>query len=109
MKATIWIDIVLCLLGIIIYFINRYANRSRKAKPSLAFWLNDNWPELVTTLALNVALMIIIHLPGTTVSLDRVLAALPFDLTVSGIPTLCFFLGLGLTASFYRLFKQKAK
>ena len=104
----ILIDMALCLLGIMIYFINRYANRKGKTKPSFRYWLNDNWPELVTTAALNAALMIIIHLPGTTVSFERLFAGLPFDMSVSGLPTLSFFLGLGLTASFYRMFKTKA-
>ena len=109
MKTMILIDAALCLLGVVIYFLNRFANRKQKSHVSLRYWWGDNWPELITTLALNAALMIIIHLPGSTVSFERIFAALPFDLSVSGLPTLSFFLGLGLTASFYKMFKAKAK
>lgn len=109
MKAII-IDSILCLLGIVIYFMNRYANRKQKTKRgSFAFWIQDNYPELISTVALNLAIMIIIHLPGTSVSFSRVFAALPFDLSVAGVPTFSFLLGLGLTAAFYRLFKAKTK
>lgn len=109
MKPTIIIDCILCLLGILVYFLNRYANRRHRNRLSIAYWWADNWPEFITTLVLNVALMIIIHLPETYVDLDRLFASLPFDLHVAGIPTLSFFLGLGLTASFYNLFKTKVK
>ena len=108
MKTTIVINIILCMLGILVYFINRYANRSRKTRPSLSYWWADNWPEFIATVAMNLALMIIIHLPQTYVSLDRLFTGLPFDIKVSGIPALSFALGLGLTASFYRMFKSKA-
>lgn len=102
------IDYILCLLGIFIYFLTRYTNRKKKNSTlSIPYWWKDNWPEFVTTLSLNAALMIIIHFPETKVSFDRFFESLPFDLHVAGIPTLSFFLGLGLTATFYKLFKTK--
>lgn len=107
METTILIDCILCLLGIAVYFLNRYANRSRKGEPSLRFWYQDNWPELYTTVILNAALMIIIHLPDTYISLDRLFSAMPVDIHIAGISTFSFFLGLGLTATFYRIFKSK--
>jgi len=107
MKAII-IDSILCLLGIVIYFMNRYANRKMKTKKaSFSFWIQDNYPELISTMALNIALMILIHLPETYVSMDKLFEGLPFDMHVSGIPALSFFFGLGLTATFYNLFKTK--
>lgn len=103
----ILIDCILCFLGIIVYFLNRYANRKLKTNLSLKYWWNDNWPELSTTVVLNIALMILIHLPETYVSVDKLFEGLPFDLHVSGIPVLSFLFGLGLTATFYNLFKTK--
>lgn len=101
-------DYILCLMGILVYFINRYANKKQKdTKLSLSYWFKDNWPELTTTLLLNAAIMILVHLPGTTVDLTKLTDSLPFGLNVAGVPTLSFLLGLGLTAAFYRMFKSK--
>jgi len=104
------IDYILCLIGIFIYFLTRYANkREKNSKLSISFWVKDNWPELISTLALNMALMIIIHLPGVEVDINPVFSQLPFSVKVAGIPTLSFFLGLGLTWAFYNMFKSKTK
>ena len=104
------INWILCLLGICVYFLRRYDNRKHKNTPvSFSFWIADNWPELLTTLFLNTAIMIIIHLPGTTVDMNPIFSQLPFGLNVAGLPTLSFFLGLGLTWTFYSLFRSKTK
>lgn len=103
-------DYILCALGIFIYFLNRYANRANKSKSaSFNYWVKDNMPELLTTLSLNIAIMVIIHLPGTAIDMNPLFASLPFGLSVAGKPVLSFFLGLGLTATFYRLFRTKTK
>jgi len=105
----ILIDSILCFIGILIYFTARYDNRKSNTKLSFKFWINDNWPELTSTLLLNVAIMIIIHLPDTSISFDETFSKLPFALKVAGPPTLSFLLGLGLTSAFYRMFKEKTK
>ncbi len=104
------IDWILCLIGVMIYFIGRYANRTNKTVGfTFTYWIKDNWPELSTTLLMNIGLMIIIHRPETVISFDKLFAALPFNLTVAGMPTMSFLIGLGLSAVFYRLFKEKTK
>jgi hypothetical protein len=104
------IDWILCAIGIAIYFINRYANRTVKTTGfSVKFWIKDNFPELSTTILLNIALMIIIHQPGSEASFDKLFESLPFSLHLAAMPLLSFLIGLGLSAVFYRLFKEKAK
>lgn len=103
------IDYILCLLGIFIYFVNRYANRTDKTKLSIKYWFQDNSPELLSTLALNAALMILIHMSTANVDINPVFQSLPFVLQVAGKPTLSFFLGLGLTSWFYRMFRSKTE
>jgi hypothetical protein len=44
------INWILNIIGMLIYFIQRYAGRRNKTKFSFKFWLNDNWPELVTSI-----------------------------------------------------------
>jgi hypothetical protein len=100
--------ILLNLIGIAIYFINRYANRSQK---KLAFdyryWLKDNWPEMTTVLLLDAALMILLFAPGTEVNFDDLLSSLPIGIKISGSWLMSFLLGLGLSSLFYRIFKAK--
>jgi len=103
------IDCILCFIGILVYFMNRYANRQNKTKLSWKYWWNDNAPEFFSTLLLNIALMILIHLPDSEVSFTKVFEQLPFGLKLAGVPTLSFLLGLGLSAIFYSLFKTKTK
>lgn len=109
MKTQILIDCILCMIGILVYFMNRYANRVNKTKLSIKYWWRDNSPEFFSTLLLNIALMILIHLPDTEVSFTKVFEELPFGLKLAGVPTLSFLLGLGLSAVFYTLFKTKTK
>jgi len=104
------IDFILCLIGIFVYFLTRYANKKQKdSKLSISFWWKDNWPEFITSLMLNAAIMILLHLPGAAVNVNSLFASLPFSLQLAGIPTLSFLLGLGLTSMFYNFFKSKTK
>jgi hypothetical protein len=100
--------IILNILGILIYFINRYANRAQKAQPfSFKFWLRDNWPEVSTVFLLDIALMVLLFSPGTEVNFDKMLSTLPIGIKVSGSWLMSFLLGLGLSSLFYKLFKAK--
>jgi hypothetical protein len=102
--------ILLNILGILIYFINRYAHRGDKNKPfSVRFWLRNNWPELSTTLLLDIALMILLFAPGTEINFDQILSELPIKIKVPGSWLMAFLLGLGLTSLFYKLFKAKTE
>jgi hypothetical protein len=101
---------LLNLIGIMIYFINRYAKRTKRTIAfSFKFWLRDNWAELVPVLLLNLALMIIIHLPDSAELIEKAFAKLPEWVSILGIPGVCFGLGLGLSSLFYEIFKKKVK
>lgn len=102
--------ILLNIIGIMIFFINRYANRSKKAAAfSFEFWVKDNWPELSTVILLDIALMILLFHPGTEISFDKLFETLPFGLKVAGDLGMSFLLGLGLSAGFYSVFKKKVR
>ena len=99
---------LLNLIGVMIYFINRYAKRTKKEIAfSFKFWIEDNWPEVATILLLDVALMILLLGEGTQVNFDDLLSKLPFGLKIAGEPFLAFLLGLGLSSLFYTIFKKK--
>ena len=109
MNKTLIFDVILNLMGIAIFFINRYAGRTRKTKFRWSFWWSDNWQEFSTTMLLNAALMYIIHLPTSAINLDAFFSELPFGLSLAALPTMSFLLGLGFTAIFYRFFTNKIK
>jgi hypothetical protein len=99
---------ILNFLGVLIYFINRYANRSKKTVSfSFRYWLSDNWPEMSTIILIDVALMILLLGPGTEVNFDDLFSKLPFGLKIAGEPFLAFLLGLGLSSLFYAIFRKK--
>lgn len=100
--------ILLNIIGIAIYFINRYAKRQSKTIGfSFSYWIKDNWPELASTILLDVALMILLFSPGTEISFDTYLENLPFLAKVPGDLFMSFLLGLGLSSFFYSIFKTK--
>lgn len=104
--------LVLNLIGILIYFINRYANRTKKTIGfSLKFWLKDNWPEVSSTLLFDLALMILLLNKDTIISLDALIAEyVPFiGLQVAVKPVMGLLIGLLLAKAFYELFKTKVK
>jgi hypothetical protein len=102
--------ILLNLIGMSIYFINRYANRADKVPSfSFSFWFKDNWPEVTTTILLDIALMILIFSPGTEISFDALFSKLPFGIKIAGDLLMSFLLGLGLSSLFYAIFKKKVR
>ena len=101
---------ILNTIGILIYFISKYANRRNATKFSFKFWFGDNWPELVSTILLNVALMLLLLQPETSIDIDSWLAAnVPFGLHIAIKPLFAFLLGLGLSSFLYRMFRNKIK
>jgi len=101
---------LLNIIGILIYFINRYAKRTKKTVGfSFKFWIKDNWPEVSTVILLDIALMILLLGEGTQINFDDLFNKLPFGLSVAGEPFLAFLLGLGLSSLFYKLFRKKVK
>jgi hypothetical protein len=102
--------VLLNVIGILIYFINRFNKRSKKTIGfDLKFWLNDNGPEMATIILLDIALMILLFSPGTEINFDDLFSKLPFGLKLPADMLMSFLLGLGLSSLFYTLFKKKIK
>ena len=102
------INWILNIIGMLIYFIQRYAGRRNKTKFSFRFWINDNWPELVTSILFNVALMLLLMQPETNINIDDWLKDnVPFALQIAIKPLFSLLLGLGLSAFLYGMFKKK--
>ena len=98
------------MIGILTYFISRYANRTNKTKFNSKHWVNDNWPELASTLLVNIALMLLLMQPETNINIDEWLKAnVPFALQIAIKPLFSLLLGLGLSAFLYNLFRKKVK
>ena len=104
------INWILNLIGIAIYFLNKYAGRKNKTKFNSKFWLKDNFPELASTLLINVALMLLLMQPETNINIDEWLKAnVPFALQIAIKPLFSLLLGLGLSAFLYGMFKKKTR
>ena len=102
------INWILNTIGMLIYFIQRYAGRRNKTKFNFKFWLNDNWPELVTSVLFNVALMLLLMQPETNINIDDLIKEhVPFALQIAIKPLFSLLLGLGLSAFLYGMFKKK--
>lgn len=101
---------VLNFLGILIFFINRFKQRTRKTVSfKLKYWISDNIQEMATTLLLNLALMIILEQNIKTGTIDKLLLKLPEWVAILGIPGISFGLGAGLSWLLYELFRRKIK
>ena len=97
-------------IGVLIYFINRYAKRTKRTvKFSLKFWIQDSAAEMLSTVLMNVALMLILQEKIKDGTIEQLYEKLPDWIVFLGVPGLCFGLGLGLSALFYTLFKTKIK
>lgn len=104
--------LILNVIGILIYFIHRYTKRTKKTIGfSFKFWLKDNWPELVSTGLIDMALMILLLNKDTMVNIDQLITQyVPFiGLQVAVKPVMGLLIGLILAKAFYELFKTKVK
>jgi len=101
-------NVLLNILGIFIFFINRFFGRKDESTPfSLKIWLSENWQEALTTIFLNAALMLLLINAINNGSIVTLLMKLPDWLTLLGIPGISFALGAGLSWTLYELFKSK--
>lgn len=98
------------LLGIGIYFLLRYINRSKPSVPiSAKFWWKDNWAELLAILLFDITLMLLLILGGITIDLAKYIPSLPDGIAFVGDLGVCFMIGLVISHGFYELFKSKIK
>lgn len=86
--------ILLNVIGILIFFINRFANRSKKTVAfSFKFWIRDNWEQSATILLFDIALMILLSKEGLNIDFTQ-LAFLPPWLQLIGDLAASFIIGL---------------
>ncbi len=101
------LNVILNVIGILIYFVNRYDKRAKKTTGfNFKFWINDNFQEVITTLLMNTGLMILLNMENPAI--EKIILKLPEGFAEIGIPGLCFALGLGLSGVVYSMYKSKA-
>lgn len=101
---------ILNLIGVLIFFINRFNKRSKKTVAfSFKFWVTDNFQEMASTLLVNLALMIILQENIKDGTLPELLAKFPEWVSILGVPGICLGLGAGFSWLLYELFRKKVK
>lgn len=82
------------VIGILIFFINRYAGRKDKTKdPNIKYWLKDNWEQLTVIALFDIALMILMSKEGLNIDFSK-LEFLPNWLQFTGDLAFSFVLGV---------------
>jgi hypothetical protein len=95
------------LLGTLGYFMHRYTTRSKKdASFDMRFWIKDNWPELIFAFIFDLAAMIILIDPETSIDLNT-LQWVPDGMVLPAKLVLSFVIGYGGAYGIYSTFKKK--
>lgn len=110
---------ILAICGLAIIFLSKFANRSTENAPSLAYWWNDNWVELVQGVLLTLSFMLILQLTtfentSFTAWLSRLVMKifnfeLPGEMVLPAKEVLALLIGWMSTGVVYWLNKRKAK
>jgi len=102
--------ILINFLGIVIYFLARYNNKTNQnAEFSVRYWIKDNWQESLTVILFDVVLMLLLMAGGVTIDLTKLIPSLPVGIAFVGDLAICFFIGLLLASGAYELYKSKNK
>lgn len=101
------INWILAAIGLAIYYIGRYSNRKNKTKFSLFFWLDDNWPELVTSTLATISLMVIFLDKDAAFDFQSMLDSVPFIKSLPSEKLVSLTIGYLNSMIFYKLMKQK--
>jgi hypothetical protein len=100
---------ILFFLGTLAFFLYKYLTRKDKStKLSPIFWWRDNYPELLFSFVIDLAVMLIFIDPETKVDLSQIAwfpkwLVLPVKLAGS------FLIGYGGGVAVYNIFKRKVK
>ena len=66
------ISVGLNVLGIVIFFVTRYAGRTDKILPySGKFWIKSNWEQLIGVVLTNIGLMALVFQGGLKLNLEK--------------------------------------
>ena len=99
--------VLMNILGILIYFLNRFSNRRRQDKTfNIVFWLKDNWPEFTVIFLVDISILILFL--SNDMSIDAI-QALPPIVAQLGDLTIAWLLGLGLASAIYNVIRKKMK
>jgi Kef-type K+ transport system membrane component KefB len=102
--------ILLNALGILIFFLNRYAGRTDKAQPfSGKKWLSENWEQLTIVALFDVALMLLVINGGLEFNFEKIAPMLPEGVKLAGDLSLCFLVGLLFAWLVYVGYKKMVK
>lgn len=102
--------ILLNFLGIVLYFLMRFQNRTDKTlEPDIKFWFKDNWVELTIITLFDVSLMLLLLKGGLVIDLNKYFPSLPDGVAFTGDLAICFLIGLVLASAVYELIKTKQK
>ena len=97
----------LFLLGTLAYFVRKYIFRSKKTVGfSFKFWLKDNWPELLFAFIFDLAAIIILLDPETSIDLNT-LQWVPAGMILPAKMIMSFVIGYGGAYGIYQVFKKK--
>jgi hypothetical protein len=100
--------VIVNLLGIISFFLNRYDGRKDKVKePSLKFWWNDNWAQLMNILVWDAILMTLLIFGGIKFDLTQI-EAVPKWLAVLGDAGISAGIGLFGAYAGYMMLRRKS-
>lgn len=105
-------EVILNIIGITIFFLNRLANRRNRESPlSAKFWFRDNWEQVGIIVLFDVALMLLVFQGGLEFNFDKLAPMMPEGMQLAGDSALCFVVGLFLAKGCYegykKLFKNK--
>ena len=103
-------DWLLNFLGILLYFLIRFGNRTDKSvKFSGTFWLNDNWVETVGTFVVNLILMLLMWQGGISIDIEKVAPWMPDGIAFVGDLFIYVLIGAVISHLVYEAFKTKVK
>ena len=104
------INWILAFLGIMMFFITKYAKRNSKHKAfSFGFWLADNWEETVVSIMATFVLMIMFLSPEAQFDTNAFFEKVPF---ITALPTkmvVSFLAGFSNSFLIYAMFRNKTK
>ena len=102
--------ILLNIIGVIIFFLNRFVGRKDKNKElSISFWIKDNWGELLIIALFDLALMMLVFIGGIELNFEKIAPMLPEGMKIAGDGAMCFLIGLFLAWAFYRGYQKIIK
>jgi hypothetical protein len=104
----IFLDILLNFLGLVLYFIIRYINRTGKSTEfSMSFWIKDNKWQSIAILICDTIIMVLTMAGGLVFDLTKLFPTLPGGIAFIGDMAVYCAIGLILSHGLYELLQPK--